>query len=87
VRVNYFMGHFKGYFGGVKKPRPPQNILRNVSHKVIFKKIISQIFKISGTLVILCPIATRGRILSPLTEAKVGFKMGIKGVNEGSTPR
>jgi hypothetical protein len=41
---------------------------REIAHKVIFpnKIIISQIFKISGILVILCPIATRAYICKRL---------------------
>jgi hypothetical protein len=29
LRKNFFMGNFKGYFEGVKKLMPPQNIPRN----------------------------------------------------------
>ncbi len=47
LRANYFMGHFEG----AKKVRPPRNIpkwpINEVSQKL---KIISKIFKISGTV-------------------------------------
>ena len=73
MRANYIMGHFKGYFEGAKtlaqrgtilgskKSRPPQNIPRNgpLCSLPKTKKIISQIFKISGALVFLCPFATK----------------------------
>jgi hypothetical protein len=45
LQANYIMGHLKGYFEGAK---------------TFDKKMISRIFKISGTLVFLCPFATMG---------------------------
>jgi hypothetical protein len=43
--ANYFMGHFEGYFEGARLFWP--SILSLVQQK----KIISRIFKISGTLI------------------------------------
>ncbi len=50
------MGHFKGYYEGVKKVEAHFKISQEMAHKLICPKtkIISQIFKISSTLVILC---------------------------------
>jgi hypothetical protein len=49
----------EGQFRG-QKSRGPLKMSREMAHKVIVpkKKIMSQIFLNSGTLVILCPIAT-----------------------------
>ncbi len=64
---------------GVKKVEAPSKYPEKWPIKKFARKqkIISQIFKMSGTLVILCPIATRGRILSPLTGVKASFKVGL----------
>jgi hypothetical protein len=51
-----------------QKSRGPLKVSREIAQKIICpqkQKIISQIFIISGTLVILCPIATRARICKP----------------------
>ncbi len=68
LRANYKMGHFKGYFEGSKKSRPPRNIPRNgpLCSLPKTKKIMSLIFKISGALVLLCLFATRARICKRL---------------------
>jgi hypothetical protein len=68
LRANYIMGLSKGYFEGVKKVEAPRNIPRNGYFEFCpkQKKIMYQIFQISGALVFLCPFATRARICKRL---------------------
>jgi hypothetical protein len=51
--ANYFMGHFSGYLEGASTFLTPLKISLEMAHKVIFpQKILSCIFKISGTLIV-----------------------------------
>ena len=72
MRDNNFLSRFEGHFEGAKtlrsgefrgqKSRGPLKMSREMAQKVIVppKKIMSQIFLNSGTLVILCLFATMG---------------------------
>ncbi len=84
VRANYFMGLALDNLG-VKKVLSPQNVPRN-GPKVIFPKTkkISQILKISGTLVILCPIATRAHIYKWLRSPGIDSEESIPGIDSAS---
>jgi hypothetical protein len=66
LRANYIKSHFKGYFEGAKtfltpkfkgqKGQGPLEISREMANYVVCpkpKKFISQVFKISGALVVL----------------------------------
>ncbi len=80
--LSHFEGHFegaktfltpeiaRGTIYGSKKSRPPQNVLRNGSKSYCpKKKIMSQSFLNSGTLVILCLFATMGSQFYSLNHA------------------
>ena len=66
----------RGAILGSKKSRPLK-ISREMAHYVVCpkpKKIISQIFKISGALVFLCPFATRAHICKRLRSPGIDSK-------------
>jgi hypothetical protein len=66
--MSHFKGHFEGREGQFRgqKSRGHLKMSREMAHKVIVpKKIMSQSFLNSGTLVILCLFATMGPQLCP----------------------